>query len=189
MNINLQRSIWMSAIASIVLVGMLSACGDSTDPNVDPAAPEEPVASPEPSPTYGFADYDYIEVTPDKCTESQRLGNARSVTLKITAPPAGVAGFFHPNCLTDVKSDRVKVTVVNDTPDLHNFIVEGDDIELLVAPEERGSIMVDLTQDREIDSRAPSTRNSCMERSSGDRSASATKVVFELSIGCQSPMK
>jgi hypothetical protein len=146
-----QRSNWMSAIASVVLVLLLSACGDSTDPNLDPAAPGEPVASPEPSPTYGFADYDYVKVTPDKCTESQRLSNARSVTLKITAPPAGVAGFFHPNCLTDVKSDRVKVTVVNYTPDLHNFIVEGDDIELLVAPQDRGSIMVDLAQDKEID--------------------------------------
>lgn len=138
-----------------VLLGvalLVGSCGGS------PAAPRgedgdaasEPAAQPSPSSTYGFADYDFNDVSRGACVGFLRLGTKSSVTLDIHRPKSGVGEFFYPNCLTAVRRDSLSVRITNNGMTSHNFIVDGDDIELVVQPGETGKVDVELGPGDEI---------------------------------------
>lgn len=138
----------LSVMCLIIGLG-LSACGGQSDPTAASSpSTTTTVATPEPTPSYAFADYQFIHLgTPSGCSESVKLGNKRAVTIVAEYREAP----FVPDCVTDVKLDKISVTIVNQTDLMHNFIVQGDDFELVLQPGQRKTVRVDLAQQPEID--------------------------------------
>lgn len=131
---------------------MLGACGGSEAPadRGGRAGAAEPTPEPVPTSTYAFADREYYEVNRGACVGFERVGNARAVGLEIHQPKSEVGEFFYPNCLTDVRRNALTVKVTNDGRMMHNFIVEGDDVELIVQPGESEKVDVTLGPGEEI---------------------------------------
>jgi hypothetical protein len=137
------RRCGLVAACTIVLLP-LAACGDSNGSEPRPASRETHEGSPEESPEFAFADYDFERVTRKDCENPERLGNKRSITMK--TPDIIGAALFIPDCLTDVGSDKISVTIDNTSGSLHNFIVEGNEFELVIQPDSRKSIKIVLDQ-------------------------------------------
>lgn len=133
----------------------IGSCGGSSAGNQERAEAEtssgaEPGARSSPSSTYGFADYDFYEVDRGACVGIESLGTKTAVTLDIHQPKSLVGEFFYPNCLTNVRRDELTVKVTNNGRTSHNFIVEGDDVELVVQPGDSGKVDVTLGPGGEI---------------------------------------
>jgi hypothetical protein len=126
----------------------LTACGGSNESDPPASSRETQEASPEESREFEFADYDYTHVGRKDCQKPERIGSKRSVTM--VTPEIIGAAVFVPDCLIDVKRNKISVTVVNKSSSLHNLIVEGNDFELLVQPKSRESVEVDLNRQAQI---------------------------------------
>jgi hypothetical protein len=131
-------------IAWIGLAFTLIACGDSNGSRTG-SSPK----SPEPTATYGFADYQFRHVERKNCTKSKRLGNHDKATLVIQN--YAVSSPFVPSCFTDVKSDSISVTIVSKDDNLHNFILEGGDNELQIKPHRSETSTFHIAAEPEID--------------------------------------
>ena len=142
--------------AVVASVAMLAgACGGSSAPSSENAAragESAPPAAVEPSPTstYAFAEQPFHEVSRGACVGFERVGSKDTVTLDIHQPKSEVGEFFYPNCLTDVRGDRLTVKIDNNGMIMHNFIVECDDVELIVSSGDAGKIDVELGPGEEI---------------------------------------
>lgn len=146
-----------SCLAAAILGAavLISSCGGSPAGNQEKAAAETSTAAgagpqPSPSSTYGFADYDFYEVDRGACVGIESLEAKTAVTLDIHQPKSLVGEFFYPNCLTNVRRDELTVKVTNNGRTTHNFIVEGDDVELVVHPGDSGKVDVTLGPGGEI---------------------------------------
>ena len=136
----------------VLLIGGACGGGDSepgSEPEDQPAA-ASPSDEAEPSPTYAFADYDYKEVSKGECIKSESLGRSKKLTITMKQPPSAVGEFYYPNCVTDVQTDELTVKLVNDGQNLHNFIVEGNEVEVVVQPGDSESVEITLEDDKEI---------------------------------------
>ena len=143
--------------AAVLLVGALSlsSCGGSPAEEEKPAEPPTAPAGateaePSPSSTYAFADYEFKKVTKGGCVETKALGEAGKLSMDIHRPKSGAGEFFYPNCLTNVKGDHLTVELANSGTLDHNFIVEGDDVELVVPAGKKGRVSVELGAAKEI---------------------------------------
>ena len=140
-----------SLTAVLLGVALLAgSCGGSPAANEEEEAATDPAQQPSPSSTYGFADYDFYDVTRGACVGFARLGTKSEVTLDIHKPKSGVGEFFYPNCLTEVRPDSLTVRITNNGMTSHNFIVDGDDVELVVQPGKTGKVDVELGPGNEI---------------------------------------
>jgi hypothetical protein len=126
----------------VLAVGLgFAACGGGGGQGA--SAPPTSTSAPAPEATgYAFADYDFIPTARSACVKPVKLGSRSKVELVIEE--RGVVNLFVPNCVFDAKRDEISVTVFNDTRSLHNFIVEGDDFELVLQPGQRKSVAVAL---------------------------------------------
>ena len=145
--------VWKKVIA-FALLGLLVACGGSSGENgrdgtgVDGGSEAGSTPSSSGS-TYAYEDWDFQEVSLKDCEGIKSLGNEKSITLKTPDVVGSVQ--FEPRCLTDVKSDEISVTVVNTSAgNTHNFIVEGNEIELVVPAGEEATVEVKLGDDQQI---------------------------------------
>ena len=133
----------------LVLV-LATACGGSDDP---PAPAEAQATTPDAEeteePPNASVGYDYQVMERSRCEGTAALGKKSSIEL-VLKKGALLATPFKPNCITDVAGDAVKVTILNNDDDLHNFIVEGNDFELRVAPGDKGSVKVELPDQPQI---------------------------------------
>lgn len=146
-------SIWARIIACATL-GLLIACGASGDDNGSNGGsvagdPEPESTATESDSSYSYADWDYQELSLKDCDQTKSLGSKNSI--EIETPDLVGAELFKPMCITDVKSDELKVTIVNlSTANTHNFIVEGNEVELLVPPGEEDTVKIELGNDKQI---------------------------------------
>lgn len=146
-------SIWARVIACATL-GLLIACGGSGDDNgsneSQVAGESEPVSTPsEPESSYGFEDWEFQEVNLKDCERTKSLGKKKSIELE--TPDFVGAVLFRPMCVTDVKSDEITVTVVNTSVgNTHNFIVEGNEVELVVPAGEEDTVKIELGNEPQI---------------------------------------
>ena len=144
--------------AAVLLVGAvpLSSCGGS--PAAEEQGTAEPTtaqeseteAEPSPSSTFAFAGYEFKKVTKGGCVETKELGEAKELSIDIQRPPSGAGEFFHPNCLTNVRQDHLTVKLTNSGTLDHNFIVEGNEVELIVPAGKKGKVGVELGAAKEI---------------------------------------
>ena len=128
---------------AVLAVGLgFAACGGGSDQGA--SAPPTSTSAPTPEATsgYAFADYEFIPTARSACVKPVKLGSRSKVELVIEE--RDVVNLFVPNCVIDAERDEISVTVFNDTPNLHNFIVEGDDFELILQPGQRKSVAVAL---------------------------------------------
>jgi hypothetical protein len=154
-------STWIRIIVCLALGLLLVACGGSSDePEATEVAESEetsvtepdetPEASTEETPYYAFADYEFSEVSPKHCKKTQKLGQKTDVTIHAIKVPTTGFVYFEADCLTDVRSDQITVTLVNDTTEQHNFIVEGDDVELITLLGEKTSGEIELIDEPQL---------------------------------------
>ena len=144
------------AAGLFVGVVALSSCGGS--PAAEEQGASEPAttlgsateAEPSPSPTYAFADYEFKKVTKGGCVETMDLGGAKELSMDIHRPKSGAGEFFYPNCLTNVEQDHLTVKLANNGTLDHNFIVEGNEVELIVPAGMKGTVDVELGAAKEI---------------------------------------
>jgi hypothetical protein len=140
-------------LAFVVLASALEACGRSNDDRAD-VAEAQPAAMPSEeaseSPPNASVGYDYQDVKPSKCETSESLGKKGSIDLVIPADTNVIGTPFIPMCITDVKVDEVEVTISNEMFHEHNFIVEGNDFELALPPQDSASVTVALGSQKEI---------------------------------------
>ena len=141
----------MRLVPLLLVVALLPGCGGGSS---DGAAPAGTPASETPTPEeqeseggYAFADYDFTEFDRNTCYKTEKLGSRTSVTLSVKNLTGAYP--FIPNCLTDVKADHVKVTVIGDVAP-HDLIMQGNDIELTIDPGKRGTATFDLPDGKAI---------------------------------------
>jgi hypothetical protein len=146
-----KRARW--TVISCALVGLMVACGGSDEPN-EPAAQDSPESVPaeadlDDDSGYGFSDWKFQKVAPKACEQTEKLGAKKSI--KLETPDVVGAVVFRPMCLTDVKSDEVTVTVVNTSGgNTHNFIVEGNEVEIIVPAGEKDTVEVTLPDQPQV---------------------------------------
>ena len=129
------------------LLATLVACGGDGD-----ARPErpEPAGSAEATPggaesPQGFLGYGYKTVDPKTCDNTTPLGKRERITIE--APDTVGTTIFLPGCVTDVKGERVEITLNNTSTNLHNIIVEGNEGELVTGAGEKASMTFELALD------------------------------------------
>ena len=144
------------AAGLFVGIAALSSCGGSpaaeeqrtTEPKTTPGSATE--AEPSPSSGYAFAGYEFKKVTKGGCVETMDLGGAKELSMDIHRPKSGAGEFFYPNCLTNVKQDHLTVKLANSGTLDHNFIVEGNEVELIVPAGKKGKVDINLGAAKEI---------------------------------------
>jgi hypothetical protein len=141
-----------SLCVGVLLLGSACGGGDSdsdSEPEDQPAA-ASPSEEAEPSPTYAFADYPYKEVSKGECIKTESLGRSKKLTITMEQPPSAVGEFFYPNCVTDVQTDKLTVKLVNKGQNVHNFIVEGNEVEAIVQLDDTQTVEIELGKDKQI---------------------------------------
>jgi hypothetical protein len=140
------RFVALFFVAALLLVG----CGGSNDTASPPSTTSGEAPSPAESETEegsAYAGYEIPEVDRGTCYKTERLGSRTSVTLR--AKDLTLAHAFVPNCLTDVKADRVRVTVVG-SERLHSLVMQGTDTELTIPPGKTKTAAFDLADGKAI---------------------------------------
>ena len=98
---------------------------------------------------YAHADFEFVRIDPSDCEKTQSLGSDGAVTLKLPPSPL-VATPWTPQCLTDVKKDRLTVTIESNNEYQHNFIVEGNEIEVFIDPGKKKTVEIELPDQGQI---------------------------------------
>ena len=136
-------------IPLLLAIVVLSACGggDSSPGASDTTSTTEATTTTEPG--YAHAGFEFVRMTPSDCERTQSLGTEAAVTLKLPPSPL-VATPWTPQCLTDVKEDRLTVTIESDNEYQHNFIVEGNEIEVFIDPGKKKTVEIELPDQGQI---------------------------------------
>lgn len=141
----------MLTIGLLVVGGVLAACGggdDSTSAGGGTTTTAAP-ASTEPKSEYPFADFKFVRLNRPDCEKTESLGKKASLTLVLPPSPLPATPWT-PQCITDVKQDKITVTITSNSDYQHNFIVEGNEVEVYIGPGKKKTVEIELPQQGQI---------------------------------------